>query len=122
GMMLVLVAFGVAKQPHDAQASARLMLHPVVPPNVTPFLLLHGFASGCAALTGVEAISNGVPAFEKPEPRNAAITMLWMALVLGGLFVGGTLLAHVYGAEYHNLEYFLEHVGKGKDTPPAPPP
>jgi amino acid transporter len=118
-MMLALVAVGVAKQPHEAQASAQLMLRPVVPPNVTPFLLLHGFASGCAALTGVEAISNGVPAFEKPEPKNAATTMIWMALVLGGLFVGVTLLAHVYGAEYHNLEHFVEHVGHGKDTPEA---
>jgi amino acid transporter len=118
-MMLVLVAVGVLKHPAEAQASAGMMIHPVVPPNVTPFLLLHGFASGCAALTGVEAISNGVPAFEKPEPRNAATTMIWMALVLGGLFVGVTLLAHVYGAEYHGLEYFVETVGKGKATPEA---
>src|SRR5262249_532352 len=118
-MMLVLVAVGVAKQPHEAQASARLMLHPVVPPNVTPFLVLHGFASGCAALTGVEAISNGVPAFEDPPPRNAATTMIWVGIVLGGLFVGVTLLAHIYGAEYHNLEYFVETIGHGKDTPAA---
>lgn len=116
-MMLVLVAVGIFKQPHEAQASARMMVHPTIPPNVTPFLLLHGFASGCAALTGVEAISNGVPAFEKPEPRNAAATMIWMAVVLGGLFVGVTLLAHVYDAEYHNLEYFVEKVGHGKHTP-----
>ncbi len=56
--------------------------------------LLKGFASGAVALTGVEAISNGVPAFEKPEPRNASATMIWMGTILGGLFLGVSVLAH----------------------------
>ena len=58
------------------------------------FLLLRGFSSGAIALTGVEAISNGVPAFRKPESRNAAITMSVMATMLGTLFVGVSVLAH----------------------------
>ena len=57
------------------------------------FLLLRGFSSGAIALTGVEAISNGVPAFRKPESNNAAITLVWMATILGGLFFGVSLLA-----------------------------
>lgn len=60
-------------------------------------LLLHGFASGCAALTGVEAISNGVTAFRQPSSRNAAITMIWMSAILGVLFLGLSFLAvHVH--------------------------
>jgi amino acid transporter len=58
------------------------------------FQLLRGFASGAVALTGVEAISNGVPAFRRPEPKNAAITMTWMATILGSLFFGVSVLAH----------------------------
>ena len=57
------------------------------------FKLLHGFSSGAVALTGVEAISNGVPAFRKPEPKNAAATMTWMAVILGSLFFFVSLLA-----------------------------
>ena len=57
------------------------------------FLLLKGFSSGAIALTGVEAISNGVPAFTPPESKNAATTMVWMGIILGGLFFGVALLA-----------------------------
>jgi amino acid transporter len=58
------------------------------------FRLLRGFSSGAVALTGVEAISNGVPAFERNESRNAAITLVWMGVILGGLFLGVSVLAH----------------------------
>jgi amino acid transporter len=60
---------------------------------LTWFLVLRAFSAGCTALTGIEAISNGVPAFRPPEARNAAITMGWMAGILGALFVGITVLA-----------------------------
>ena len=58
------------------------------------FLLLKGFSSGAVALTGVEAIADGVPAFRKPGPRNAATTMMVMATILGSLFFGVSVLAH----------------------------
>ena len=58
------------------------------------FLILKGFSSGAVALTGVEAISNGVPAFRRPESRNAANTLAWMAIILGTLFLGVSILAH----------------------------
>jgi len=58
------------------------------------FLVLRAFSSGSAALTGVEAISNGVPAFQPPESRNAATTLAWMAGILAFLFLGVTILAH----------------------------
>jgi amino acid transporter len=58
------------------------------------FLLLKGFSSGAVALTGVEAISNGVPAFRRPESKNAAATLVWMGVLLGTLFFGISVLAH----------------------------
>ena len=58
------------------------------------FILLKGFSSGAVALTGVEAISNGVPAFRRPESKNAATTILWMGVILGTLFFGLSVLAH----------------------------
>jgi amino acid transporter len=65
-------------------------------------LILRAFASGCSAMTGVEAISNGVPAFKKPETKNARITLVWMAVILGVLFAGITLLTLTYGAYPQN--------------------
>jgi amino acid transporter len=60
------------------------------------FAILTAFANGCTAMTGVEAVSNGVPAFRKPESQNAAATLVVMALLAVGMFVGITLLAHAY--------------------------
>ena len=58
------------------------------------FLLLKGFSSGAVALTGIEAIADGVPTFRRPESKNAAITLTWMAVILGTLFMGTAVLAH----------------------------
>ena len=57
------------------------------------FLILKSFASGGAAVTGVEAISNGVPAFKPPEWRNAITVLMWMGSLLGGMFLGLSILA-----------------------------
>jgi len=64
------------------------------------FVILRAFSSGSAALTGVEAISNGIPAFKKPEPKNAATTLLWMAIILAVLFIGITVLADQLGVRH----------------------
>jgi amino acid transporter len=66
------------------------------------FLLLKGFSSGAVALTGIEAIADGVPAFRRPESRNASRTLIWMAIILGTLFFGTATLAnrlHPYPSE-----------------------
>jgi amino acid transporter len=60
---------------------------------ITVYFFLKAFASGAVALTGVEAVSNGVPAFQKPESRNASTTLLWMAGILGVSFFGISVLA-----------------------------
>jgi amino acid transporter len=63
------------------------------------FLVARAFSSGCAALTGVEAISNGVPAFRKPKSRNAATTLLMLGLIAVSLFMGIIMLARATGAK-----------------------
>ena len=60
---------------------------------LTTFYFLKAFASGAVALTGVEAVSNGVPSFEKPEPKNASNVLIMMAVILGGSFFGLSVLA-----------------------------
>ena len=93
-MMLVLLGVGIARvlsgdlQPlpiPDRVASTTGM--------VGWFLVLHAFASGGAAVTGVEAVSNGVPAFRPPEWRNARTTLMWMGGLLGAMFLGLSFLA-----------------------------
>ena len=66
--------------------------------TLTPFMILHAFANGTSALTGVEAISNGITAFKEPRTRNAGITLIWMSSILGSLFLGISFLAHHIGA------------------------
>jgi amino acid transporter len=61
--------------------------------SLTLLLLLRAFSSGAVALSGVEAVSNGVPAFQKPESRNAASTLMWMGAILGSCFIGVSVLA-----------------------------
>src|SRR6516162_1024311 len=63
---------------------------------LTVFLLLTAFANGCTAMAGVEAVSNGVPAFRPPESKNASATLVAMAVLAIGMFVGITVLAHAY--------------------------
>lgn len=65
---------------------------------LTLFLLLHAFSNGTTALTGIEAISNGITAFKEPRSHNAGITLLWMAAILTSLFLGITFLATHVGA------------------------
>src|SRR5215216_4408524 len=63
---------------------------------LTLFLLLGAFSNGCTALTGIEAISNGVQAFKKPEAQNAATTLISMAILLTAMFLGTSVMAYLY--------------------------
>ncbi len=73
--------------------------YPVVPATetISLYLILHAFSTGCTALTGIEAISNGVPTFQPPESRNAGKTLLVMALIMGSLFLGSIWLTQHLG-------------------------
>jgi len=73
---------------------------------ITGFLLLHAFSSGTAALTGIEAISNGITAFKEPRSRNAGITLVWMSVILGVLFLGISFLTgqiHAIPSEHETV-------------------
>ena len=84
---------------------------PVQEPFST-FLVLRAFASGCAALTGIEAVANGVQAFKPPEARNAGITLAWMAFILGISFLGVTFLAYFYQIVPHEGETAVSMLGR----------
>jgi amino acid transporter len=96
GSFLVMICVGFWEVATGTVPTVAPVVHEVYP-AVPLFLLLRAFASGCSALTGVEAISNGIPVFTEPSQKNAKTTMVWMAVILGGFFVGITLLAHVFG-------------------------
>jgi amino acid transporter len=91
----------------DVEAS----IHGVVQP-VTLFLLLRAFSSGCTALTGIEAISNGITAFREPRSRNAAITLTAMSSILIVLFLGITFLAHQIEAMPSETETIISQLGR----------
>lgn len=80
--------------------------------GLTLFLLLRAFSSGCTALTGIEAMSNGVPAFREPAADNAAKTMVWMACMLAMLFFGVTVLAYIYGLVPREEETLISQIAR----------
>ena len=98
-MLIALIVYGLVRSytgeihqvPFDQNAFDGTR---IIGGNLGLFLILKGFSSGAVALTGVEAISNGVPAFRRPESKNAANTLMWMAIILGVLFFGVSVLAH----------------------------
>ncbi|MBI4769293.1 MAG: APC family permease, partial [Chloroflexi bacterium] len=95
-----------------APAAPATPIENVVLQDITAFFILRAFSAGCTALTGVEAISNGIPAFRKPEADNAGKTLLAMLLILGSLFIGITLLAHAVGAVPNEQQTVLAQVAR----------
>ena len=80
--------------------------------GVTAFILLHAFSSGTAALTGVEAISNGTTAFKEPRSRNAGITLIWMAFILGILFMGISFVTRAIHAVPSEAETVISQLAR----------
>ncbi|MFZ2487069.1 MAG: APC family permease [Anaerolineae bacterium] len=79
---------------------------------LTFFLLLKAFSSGTSALTGVEAISNGIPAFSEPKSRNAGITLIWMSTILGILLLAITFLSYKIGAVPSAVETVISQLAR----------
>ena len=79
---------------------------------LTTLLLLTAFANGCTAMTGVEAVSDGVPAFEPPESKNAAATLVTMAALAIAMFLGITFLAHAYQVMPTDTESGMSQLGR----------
>src|SRR5437764_819301 len=96
-MMTLMIGVGIAKMVGGSLPShASQFPIPKVPPVtglLAVWIILKAFASGGAAVTGVEAISNGVPAFKQPEWKNARTTLMWMGSTLGVMFFGLSMLA-----------------------------
>jgi len=83
------------------------------------YMLLRAFSSGAVALSGIEAVSNGVPSFQKPESKNAATTLVWMGAILGSCFLGVSVLAaklKPFRGEHdgNGLGLMAEHIFGGK--------
>lgn len=85
---------------------------PTAVASITPFLLLHAFANGTTAMTGVEAISNGVTAFKEPRNRNAGITLVWMSIILAVLFLGISLLTGSVHAVFSEHETVISQLAR----------
>ena len=79
---------------------------------ITPFILLHAFANGTTALTGVEAISNGITAFKEPRSKNAGITLIWMSVILGSLFLGLSFLTGKVQAVFSEEETVISQLAR----------
>jgi len=112
GAMLLLLMWGGVK---ILMGGAPATVHEVVPQVAAHgstftglallWIFMRAFSAGCTALTGVEAISNGIQAFKEPSAKNAAKTMVWMIVLLGTMFMGITLLASKFGVTYsHSLD------------------
>ncbi|MEU8251530.1 APC family permease [Nonomuraea sp. NPDC048916] len=121
GLILTMCVAGLARWLAGAPPVAESAAHGIVPQagyehlSVLALLavLLRAFSSGCTALTGVEAISNGVPAFRRPKARNAATTLAVMGLIAVTMFVGITALALIAGVHITSDTCRLTGMGPG---------
>ncbi|HXU87290.1 MAG TPA: APC family permease [Methylomirabilota bacterium] len=95
--LLGLIVYGSLGAMFDWITEAPYQEHAPGLEGITLFLVLRAFASGCAALTGVEAVSNGIQAFKPPEAHNARVVMTWLGALLIVLFLGITYLAYDFG-------------------------
>jgi amino acid transporter len=93
--IFLLVGVGVYQQVTGHMPTETIANIPAKEP-LTLFFLLRAFSAGCSALTGVEAISDGVLAFKPPEWKNARLTLIYLGVILGLMFVGITYLANIY--------------------------
>ncbi len=115
GMMYVMVAVGLVR---FLAGSLGVVADP--PPlevlhgaqGITLFLILRAFSGGTTALTGVEAISNGIPAFREPKSRNAGITLIMMSVILGSLLLGITFLTVKIGALPSETETVISQLAR----------
>ncbi len=124
GLMLTLIGAGIARgmMGHElAPAASTLRVDPISAAQhsvgfpagfALTYLLLRAFAEGCVAMTGTEAISNGVGAFRRPSSRNAASTLGWMAAILAVFFLGTSYLARHYGVMPSTTETVLSQIGR----------
>jgi amino acid transporter len=95
--ILGMIAWGLVGTALGRMEEAPYEPHPPGLEGISLFLLLRAFSAGCTALTGVEAVSDGVPAFKPPEAHNARIVMAWLGAITVAMFLGITYLAYDFG-------------------------
>jgi amino acid transporter len=113
GIMFFTLIVGIIKVLSgtiDQVTGVEAIHHEVIEP-LTIFLVLRAFSSGCTALTGIEAISNGITAFKEPRSRNAAITLVWMSSILIVMFLGVTFIANQIHAVPSEVETVISQIG-----------
>lgn len=108
---LPMLAYGLLRLLVEGPAPAVRDL-PIAVQPVSLYLILHTFSSGCTALTGIEAISNGVPAFQAPEAKNAGRTLAAMAILMGILFMGSIGLTQFLGVTAAPQETILSALAR----------
>lgn len=112
-MMFITVGFGMFRALTGTlgvvqNPPALHLVHDLAP--ISAFLILHAFANGTTALTGVEAISNGITAFREPRSRNAGITLIWMSIILGTLFISISYLTGRIGGVFSEEETIISQL------------
>lgn len=111
GSIFVLILVGLFRGPEDVTVQPHTVFLNNLP-EIGLLMILKAFASGCTALTGIEAISNGIPLFRYPQSKNANKTLITMVLILGFMFAGITYLVNSYGIEYQQGVTLLSSLNK----------
>jgi len=96
GTYLLMIIYGAVRLAIEGPTPLASVAPSALEP-LTLILVLHAFSTGCTALTGIEAISNGVPAFKPPQAKNAGLTLIVMAFLMGILFIGSIGLTQFLG-------------------------
>jgi amino acid transporter len=107
-----MIVYGALGAIFDFVPEAPYQSHPPGWEGISLFLLLRAFSSGCAALTGVEAVSDGVTAFKPPEAQNARIVLTWLGGILIFLFMGITYLAYDFGIQPLHDQTVISQLGR----------
>jgi amino acid transporter len=110
--ILAMVAYGLASAMLGRLPEAPYEPHPPGLEGIGLFLLLRAFAAGCTALTGIEAVSDGVPAFKPPEAHNARIVMAWLGALTVAMFLGITYLAYDFGVVPSESETVVSKIAR----------
>lgn len=108
----IMIIVGLKNMFLGIPANSYSMFENTILPSVSLFLIIRAFSSGCVALTGIEAIANGVGAFKEPKHVNARAALLWLGILMAFLFGGVAILANYYGIIPQTSETVLSQIGR----------
>ncbi len=108
--IFTMIIVGIVRGPLEGPVAVKAIAKTL--PDIGLILLLRAFSSGCTALTGIEAISNGIPLFQHPQSKNANRTLVAMVVILGILFAGITYLVNQFGLTHLDNETLISSLSK----------